>query len=151
MAHGRTPATLWEKEERVMINKIGIFLFLFTFFNTATFADAKTNIYSKLKCCLCKEKIVENCVCPKAKEMKAYIYSFLDMGLNEEGIFIKVAKKYSLDSIIDKKKKEEIKQKLIEEAGSNRPEIFIRPLSYNLGRVSKAKGELENLSPYKKL
>lgn len=106
------------------------------------FADIKTDIYSKLKCCPCPKEFI-TCSCPQAGKMKAYIEALLEMGLNEEEILVKVAEEYSLDVIIDEEMRDKIEKKLIERAGDKRPEIFIQPLSYNLGKVSKNKGELE--------
>lgn len=128
----------------IKLDKMNIFILIFIFilFTNYTFADVKTDIYSKIKC-LCCEKDLKTCVCPHSKEIKAYIEALLDMELNEEGVFIKVAKEYSLDAIIDEKMRGKIEKKLIEEAGDKRPEIFIKPLSYNFGKVSKSKGKLE--------
>ena len=124
------------------LNKINIFVILFILLASYTFADKKIKIYSKLKCCPCKSDFAD-CNCDSAKEMKAYIDALLEVDLDKDQILKKVAKKYSLDAIIDEKAKKEIENKLIEEAGPNRPQIYIHPLSYNLGKVSKTKGTLE--------
>jgi len=128
----------------MMVNKINIFIvtFLFVFLNIIVLADIETDIYTKIKCLCCK-KDLKTCVCPHSEGIKAYIEALLDVGLNEEGVLIKVAKKYSLGAIINEETKEEIERKLIEEVGLNRPKIFIQPLSYNLGKVSKNEGKLE--------
>ena len=126
-----------------MVNKknIVIFTFFFIFFNTITFADVKTDIYSEVKCFCCKKKVID-CVCKHVKEIKSYIEALLDVGLDKNEVLLKVAKKYSLDSIIDKGKRKKIERRLKKEAGDKRPEIFIQPLSYNLGKRSKSKGEM---------
>jgi hypothetical protein len=123
------------------LSTIRIFFIAFVVFAAGftgiALADVKTDIYSKLKCCLCKNSF-EACSCPKAKEMKAYIEAFLDMGLSEEDILVKVAKKYSLDNINDKVTRDKITDKIIKEVGENRPEIFIVPRTYDFGKVSKS-------------
>lgn len=122
--------------------KILLFVLVFIFAANYAFADIKTEIYAKLKSCPGKIPFAD-CNHPLAREIKGYIEAFLEVGLDEQGILIKVAKKYSLATIIDEKSRKEIERKLIEMAGPNRPEIFIRPLSYNLGKVSKRKGKLK--------
>ncbi|MCF7908076.1 MAG: DUF1573 domain-containing protein [Candidatus Omnitrophica bacterium] len=122
--------------------KVIVFVLLVAFFSSTVFAGAKEDIYSKLECCKCGKSFI-SCTCAHAKEMKAYIDAFLEAGLGEEEIMLKIAKKYSLDSIIDFKTKKVVEKKLIEEAGAKRPEIFIKPLAYDLGKVSKSKGKLE--------
>ncbi len=124
--------------------KFIIFVISFILFANQAFADLKADIYSKLDCCPCN-KAFEECECLKGKEMKAYIEAFLDAGLDEEEILIKVARKYSLNVIIDEEAKKEIEKKLIEEAPDKRPEILIQPLSYNAGKVSKSKGKWESV------
>ncbi|NQT28030.1 MAG: DUF1573 domain-containing protein [Candidatus Omnitrophica bacterium] len=118
-----------------------IIILLVVFFNTIAFAGTKEDVYSKLKCCNCDKQFTP-CFCEHAKEMKAYIDAFLEVGLSEEEILIKIARKFGLDTIIDSGSREAVEKKLITEAGENRPQIFIEPLSYNLGEVSKASREL---------
>lgn len=125
-------------------NKLKIIIFTFTFISLAncTFADFKTDIYSELKCCACK-KVFRTCTCSHAKEMKTYIDALLTVTSNKDEILLKVAQKYSLDVIINKDTRDEIEKKLIEQRDPNSPEIFIQPLSYNLGMVSRTIGELK--------
>lgn len=76
----------------------------FMFFSQLTFAQStdgvKSEIYSKLKCCFCKESF-DKCACPEAREMKAYIEALLGIGAGKEDIFYKIAKKFSLETIQD--------------------------------------------------
>jgi LEA14-like dessication related protein len=143
MVHGRMPVTL-QKEEEKMIKRSKIFIFalLVLFFNISVFAGVKEDIYSKLKCCNCSEDFT-SCVCAHAKELKAYIDALLEAGLGKDEIFIKIAKKFSLDKITDETLRKSIEEKLITEAGENRPQLFIEPLSYDLGKISKSRGKLE--------
>lgn len=119
----------------------GITLLLFCF--VSSFAEGqdslKKEIYSKLKCCACKD-IFEICVCPEAKEMKAYIEALLDAGVKKEEIYYKVAKKFTLNTISDKSESETIKKRLISEAGEKRPQLVLEFPSINLGNIKKNKG-----------
>jgi len=103
-------------------------------------SQEEQEIYAKVKCCNCEIPFQE-CVCYHAKEMKAYIKELLAKGESKENIFFKLAKKYSLDSIIDEKTREEVKKRLVLQAGDNRPQIFIETLSYDLGTLEKSKKE----------
>lgn len=122
--------------------KVFVFTFIFTLFTQYTFADVKTEVYSKLKCCNCKKEFTP-CVCAHAKEMKDFIDALLINGLNKDEVLLKVAQKYSLDVIINKEMRDKIEKKLIETRDPNSPEIFIQPLSYDLGKISKTSGELK--------
>lgn len=117
----------------------------FMFFPQLTFAQntevVKSEIYSKLKCCSCKESF-DKCTCPEAKEMKAYIDALLESGTSKEGIFCKVAKKFSLKTIQGEQLRQNIEEKLIQEAGKNRPQIFPEPASFDFGRVNKKQGKV---------
>lgn len=117
----------------------------FMFFPQLTFAQntagIKSEIYSKLKCCSCKESF-DKCTCPEAKEMKAYIDALLESGTSKEGIFCKVAKKFSLKTIQEEQLRQNIEEKLIQEAGKNRPQIFLKPASFDFGSVNKKQGKI---------
>ncbi len=122
--------------------KVLVLTLFVLFFSISVFAGIKEDIYPKLKCCNCG-KPFGPCSCAHANEIKAYIDALIEVGLNEEDILEKIAKKYTLDTIINDKAREIIKKRLIAQAGEIRPEIIISPLSYDLGTVSKSKGELE--------
>lgn len=121
--------------------KIIFLILLILFFSVSVFADVKDEVYLKLKCCDCGKDFT-TCVCPHAKEIKAYIDGLIEVGVNKEDIFMKIVKKFSLDKINDEKLRKEIEAKLMSEAGDNRPQIFIEPLNYDLGEISKGLGEL---------
>jgi len=123
-----------------------ILLFLcLVFFSQIVFAqntDAlKKDIYSKLKCCPCKEPF-ETCLCVEAKEMRAYIEAFLEAGLPKEEIFYKVAKKFSLKVIVDQKIASQVEKRLIKEAGKKHPQSVIEPTSFDFGKLSKKAGRI---------
>jgi len=101
----------------------------------------KSDIYSKLKCCSCRVSF-DKCGCPEAKEMKAYIDALLESGASREDIFYKTAKKFSLKTIQDEQLRQNIEKKLIQEAGKNRPQIFLEPASFDFGSVNKRQGKI---------
>lgn len=126
------------------INKVTAPLLLFVyilFFSQGTiFAqDAnvqKSEIYSKLKCCLCKVSF-DKCTCTEAKEMKAYIDALIETGLSKDEIFYKVAKKFSLKVIMGQEIKSQVEKRLIKEAGEKRPQIVLEPASFDFGAVNR--------------
>ena len=126
-----------------------VFLAIFSsvFFSQALFAqnpDLKSEIYSKLKCCACNVSF-DKCVCPEAKEMKAYVDALIESKESEGNIFYKVAKKYTLNSILDEHIKSDIEKRLIEEAGEKRPQIVLEPLTFDFGNVGKNEGKVSKI------
>lgn len=101
----------------------------------------KSDIYSKLKCCPCQVSF-DKCTCSEAKEIKAYVDALLESGSGKEEIFYKVAKKFSLNTILDEQIKQDIEKELIRQAGQSHPQILIDSTSYNFGRVSKKQGKI---------
>ncbi len=104
----------------------------------------KSEVYSKLKCCACQVSF-DKCSCSEAKEMKAYIDALLENGIEKEEIFYKVAKKFSLKTIIDEQVKQEVEKRLIKEAGQNYPQIVLESNSFDFGKVSKKQGKISKL------
>ncbi|MEK7874935.1 MAG: DUF1573 domain-containing protein [Pseudomonadota bacterium] len=104
----------------------------------------KSEIYSKLKCCDCGMKF-EKCRCAHAGPMKAYIDAFLENKTPKEEIYYKVAKKFSLNTIIDEKVKQDLEKRLTAEAGPLRPQIVIEPASFHFGEVSRQKGKISKV------
>lgn len=126
-----------------------VFLAIFSlvFFSQALFAqetDLKSEIYSKLKCCACNVSF-DKCTCAEAKEMKAYIDALIESKASKEDIFYKVAKKYTLNSILDERIKSDIEKRLIKEAGQKRPEITLKPQSFDFGDVNKTQGKVSKI------
>jgi hypothetical protein len=115
------------------------------FFSQITFAQnnnaLKSEVYSKLKCCACQVSF-DKCSCPEAKEMKAYIDALLESGTSKEGIFYKVAKKFSLKIIQDEGLRQNIEKGLISEAGQKRPQLIFAPASFDFERVNKKQGKI---------
>lgn len=133
------------------MKKVSLVALLFLgslFFSGIIFAQdaqmAELEIYSKLKCCECQDSF-DKCICPEAKEMKAYIDALLDSGLGKEEIFYKVAKKFSLNTILDAQIKVEIEKRLIKEAGEKRPQIILDSTSFDFGTMSKKKGKVSKV------
>lgn len=120
-------------------------VYLGFFSQTAIAQDIKTEIYSKLKNPRCNMALAE-CNCPEAKEIKGYIAGLLDAGITKDDIFYKVAKKFSLKVISDNELKLAIENKLIQEAGENRPLIVLEPADYlDFGKVDKRQGEVRKV------
>ncbi len=99
----------------------------------------KSEIYSKLKCCSCKISF-DKCGCPEAVQMKAYIEGLLESGISIEEVFYKIAKKYTLDTILDEKIKKNVEARFIKEAGESHPQIMLDPF-FDFGTVSKKEGK----------
>ena len=104
-------------------------------------ADLKSDIYAKLKCCNCNMAFGP-CGCKEAIEMKAYIDALIDSGVSKDDIFYKVAKKYSLNVILDERVKAEIEKRVLKEAGGKIPRIVLETASFNFGEASKKKGAI---------
>lgn len=77
--------------------------------------------------------------------MKAYIDGLLENRASAEEIFYKIAKKFSLNTIIDKELKARIEERLIKDAGEKRPQIIAEPASLNFGKVSKKQGKVSKI------
>jgi hypothetical protein len=126
---------------------IAAFSFLI-FFSSIAFAQntdtIKSEIYSKLKCCDCGMKF-EECRCAHAGPMKAYIDVLLENGTAKEEIYYKVAKKFSLKTIVDENVRKEAEKRLVAEAGENRPRIVLESNSFNFGEVKKAQGKVSTI------
>jgi len=101
----------------------------------------KAEIYSKLRDRRCNMALSE-CQCPDAKEMKAYIDALLETEVPKEAIYYKVAKKFSLRSILDPQLKETLEKRLTAEVGETRPQIILEPAAFNFGQVDKAQGKV---------
>ncbi len=122
-----------------------IILLSIMFFTQISFAqntDAlKSEIYPKLRDRRCKMSL-DKCNCPDAREMKAYIEALLETKVSKEEVFYKVAKKFSINTILDAQLKTDIEKRLIKEAGDKRPQVFVEPSTINFGTVSKKSGEI---------
>jgi len=105
----------------------------------------KLEIYSKLRDRRCTTMTLAECNCPDAKEMKAYIDALMEMGVGKEEIFYKVAKKFSVNTILDKQIKAQVEERLIKEAGGKIPQIILEPASFDFGRISKKQGKAERI------
>lgn len=106
--------------------------------------DLKSEIYSKFRDRSCNMPLGK-CNCPDAREMKAYIDALIETGTGKDDIFYKVAKKFSLNLILDKQVKEIIEKRLSDELGRNRPKIIIEPASFDYGSVSKKQAKISSV------
>jgi hypothetical protein len=127
-----------------------IFVVILLFIFGVAFAEnsetTKTEIYSALRCCACKEPF-NQCVCPEAREMKAYINALLEIGVAKDDIFYKLAKKYSLNVIVDNQVKLKLEKRLADEIGLKRPQIKLISNSYNFGELHKSQGLVKKIFP----
>jgi len=98
-------------------------------------------IYPMFLCPCCGQPLnPEKICCGQAKERIDYIDSEIKAGKSKNEIVIDFAKKYGLNSFVDKNKAEEFKNELIAIAPANRPIISLSPETYNFGDVSQRKG-----------
>ena len=65
--------------------------------------------------------------------------------MSKDDIFLKVAKKYSLETILDKEIKARVENELIKDFGDNRPQIVIDPRVHNFGQVFRSQGTVTNI------
>lgn len=128
-----------------------IFLIIVTcvcmiFFSRGIFArntdDLKSDIYHKLRDRRCSDMILAECNCPDAREMKAYIDALIEVGVSKEDIFYKVAKKFSINTILDEKIKADVEKRLVKEAGEKYPRIALEPTAFDFGQVSRKQGRI---------
>ena len=130
-------------------SRIVLFFVCLTLYSQFLFAQdiqtIKSDIYSKLRDRRCTTMSLDKCDCPDAREMKAYIDALLEMGINKEEIFYKVAKKFSLNTILDKQIKLDVEKRLIKEVGSRRAQIILEPASFDFCQVSKGKNKISKL------
>ena len=132
------------KTQRIFISFLCLLFFLPVVFAQNTDAALKSDIYSKLKCCSCQVSF-DKCTCPEAKEMKAYIDALLENGVTRGDIFYKVAKKFSLNTIMDPQIKQEAERRLIKEAGEKRPQITLNSTFFDFGKKSKKDGKISQI------
>jgi len=131
------------RTQTIILLAAGVFLFLRTTF--AQNVDAlRSDIYSKLKCCSCQVSF-DKCFCPEAKEMKAYLDALIESAVPKEEIFYKMAKKFSLNTILDEQVKQDLKKRLIKEAGERRPQIILDSTYFDFGQVTKKHGKISRI------
>jgi len=135
---------VYKKICRLMIAAFSFLIFFSSIASAQNTDTIKPEIYSKLKCCDCGMKF-EECRCAHAGPMKAYIDALLEGSTPKEEIFYKVAKKFSLSTIIDEKIKRDVEKRLAAEAGPLRPQLVIEPASFHFGEVSRQKGKISKI------
>lgn len=137
------------------IRGIIIFVVCLAAFSKMVFAqgitDLKREIYSKVGDSFCKTTPLNKCDCPAAKEMKAYIDALIETGTNKEEIFYKVAKRFTLNAILDKEVKADVEKRLGREFGQKRPRISLEFTSFDFGKVNRKQSPLrKNIKLYNK-
>ncbi|MEK6567413.1 MAG: DUF1573 domain-containing protein [Candidatus Omnitrophota bacterium] len=130
------------------MKRIMLFFLAAGFICSAVFAQdvgaLRTEIHSKLRDKRCNMPLSE-CNCPEAKEMKGYIDALLETGTPKDEIYYKVAKKFSLKTILDEDVKKEMEKRLTAEAGSKMPQIVLETTSFNFGEVNKTQGKVNTV------
>jgi hypothetical protein len=107
--------------------------------------DLETEVYPKLSGRQCAHPLAGQHSCKESITMKAYIEALKDSGVSKDDIFLKVAKKYSLDTILDKDIKARVEKELIKDFGDKRPQIVIEPKTHNFGQVLRSQGTVTNI------
>jgi len=101
------------------------------------------DIYSLFLCPCCGQPLDKNApCCLMAQERIAFIDSLIQAGKPDNEIILEYAKKYGLNSFVDKNKQTELRAELIKSAPADRPIISISPSSKDLGDVSQKKGKI---------
>ena len=102
-------------------------------------------IYAKFRDRRCSDMPLDQCDCPDAREMKAYIDALVEAGLKPDEIYYKVAKRYSLALVLDNQLKAQLEKRFAREAGPKRPQIVLETTSFNFGEVNKAQGNVRTI------
>ncbi|MFH1362716.1 MAG: DUF1573 domain-containing protein [Candidatus Omnitrophota bacterium] len=130
------------------IIKISLIISCLFYFNQTVFGqeeyDLESEIYPKLKTSCCAITLA-GAKCHAANTMKTYIEALKDAGVAKDDIFLKVAKKFSLDSIFDKQIRLKVEKTLIEKFGDKRPQVMIDPATFDFGQVSKGQGKVTHI------
>lgn len=103
--------------------------------------NSTEDIYSLFICPCCGKPLdKKNICCPMAEERINYIDSLVQTGKSEKEIILAYAKKYGLNSFVDKNKQKEFKEELAKTAPAERPIIAISPALKDIGDVSQKGG-----------
>lgn len=129
---------------KLIISIFAVLSFLSSIVYAENIKDINNEIYSKLRDRRCNMPLSQ-CNCPDAREMKAYIEALIEMDINKEDIFYKVAKKFSPNLILDKQIREAVEKRIIEESKGKRPQAALEPTSFDFGKVSKKLGKIHKI------
>lgn len=114
--------------------------------STAADRGSAEDIYSLFICPCCGKPLDKNApCCLMAEERIAFIDSLIQAGKPENEIILEYAKKYGLNSFVDKNKQTELRTELMKSAPADRPIISISPSSKDLGEVSQKKGAVTSI------
>lgn len=92
--------------------------------------------------CPCCGKSINTACCGMAKERKAFVDGLTSVDITADDVITAYVSRYGLSSFRDEIKKEEYRQKLVEQAPDDRPIIVITPSTKDLGDVSQKKGTM---------
>ena len=101
--------------------------------------DLESEIYPKLSGVRCTIPLAGH-DCHEARVMKAYIEGLKDAGASKEDIFLKVAKKFSVNTILDQQIKAQVEKEVVKDLDNKRPQIAIEPAVFDFGKISKMQG-----------
>lgn len=107
-------------------------------------AVSAQELYPLFECPCCGKSIGE-CTCLMAKERRAFVDGLTVGNVAEDDAIISYIKKYGLESFMDENKREEFKEKLVQEAPNDRPIVAVSPGSYDFGDVSQGEGVVTTL------
>lgn len=103
---------------------------------------SKEEVYNTFQCPCCGQPIGSEC-CELAVERKAYSDGLIDGGLGKMEVMTRYVNRYSLDSFINEKEREEFRTYLIQKAPEERPQLEVFPSAVELGNVSIEGGVVE--------
>jgi len=104
------------------------------------------DIYPLFFCPCCGQPLDKNNICcGQAQERIDYIDSLVGQNLSEKEVVLAYAKKYGLNSFVDKNKQEETQNWLAENAPAERPAISLTPENYDFGDISLVRGTVTTL------
>jgi hypothetical protein len=102
--------------------------------------DLNTEVYPKIGAD-CSTPL-DKATCAGGNQRKAYIEALKEAGVSKEEIFLKVAKKFSLDAILDKQLKGDIEAQLTKGLSPDRPIIFVESARFDFGGVSRSQDKV---------
>lgn len=106
-------------------------------------AVSAEEIYPLFFCPCCGQPLdKKNICCPMAEERISYIDSLVQAKPSKDEVILDYVKKYGLNSFVGENAREEVKEKLVALAPSDRPILSLSPDSYDFGNVSQKAGKV---------
>lgn len=92
--------------------------------------------------CPCCGKTIDTPCCGMARERRNYVEALTQGKLSKDEVISAYVRKYGLNSFKDEVQKESFREKLVQEAPSDRPIISLTPEVYDFGEVSQSMGRV---------